>query len=67
MKIEILKKCFTGTVGNMMAGEEHEVHENIGQKLIDRGYAKAAKNKSKSVKLENRKMTDDEITAPEAD
>ena len=67
MKIEIIKKCFNGTIGNMMAGQEYDVDKKIAEKLIDRGYAKKASAKKKTVKLENRQMTDDEIETPEAE
>jgi hypothetical protein len=29
MKIKILEKCYTGTVGNMFAGEEHDMDDRI--------------------------------------
>ena len=39
MKIKILEKCYTGTVGNMYAGDEHDIDDRIAEKLIARGYA----------------------------
>jgi len=66
MKVSIIKKCFTGTVGNLMVGEEYDLHDNIAQKLIDRGYAKKAVKK-KTVKLDNRQMDGDDLSVPEAE
>ena len=42
MRIKVIQKCFAGTGENLMAGEEYEVMDRIGQKLIDRGYAEPA-------------------------
>ena len=53
-----------------MAGEEYEVMDRIGQKLIDRGYAEPA-DKPKPPKKSNRsvglKTSDEELEKPESD
>lgn len=46
MKVKILEKCFVGTGGNLMKGEEHDLEERIANKLIARGFAEAAKKKA---------------------
>ena len=40
MKITVIKDCQAGSVGIMLAGEDHDVREDEAQKLIGRGYAK---------------------------
>ena len=40
VKITTLKDCQAGSVGIMLAGEDHDVLENEANKLIDRGFAK---------------------------
>jgi len=40
IKITAIKDCQAGSVGIMLAGEDHDVREDEAQKLIDRGYAK---------------------------
>lgn len=67
MKVKILKKCFTGTMGNMFAGEEHEIDDRIAEKLIARGYAEEAKKKMGRPKktLENRAADASDIETPE--
>ena len=67
MKVKILKKCFTGTMGNMFAGEEHDLPDTIGQKLVDRGFAEEAKKKAGRPKktLENRAADAADIETPE--
>lgn len=50
-----------------MAGQEYDVDKKIAEKLIDRGYAKKAPAKKKTVKLENRQITDDDLETPEAE
>lgn len=40
IKITTIKDCQAGSVGIMLAGEDHEVRDVEAQKLIDRGYAK---------------------------
>jgi hypothetical protein len=40
MKITVIKDCQAGSVGIMLAGEDHDVREDEARKLIDRGYAK---------------------------
>jgi len=42
MKVKILQKCFTGTGGNLMPNEVHDIEDRIAEKLIKRGYAEAA-------------------------
>tara|TARA_R100000278_G_scaffold42664_1_gene37553 strand:- start:1982 stop:2197 length:216 start_codon:yes stop_codon:yes gene_type:complete len=70
MKIKVIQKCFAGTGENLMAGEEYEVMDRIGQKLIDRGYAEPA-DKPKPPKKSNRsvglKTSDEELEKPESD
>jgi hypothetical protein len=39
VKITAIKDCQAGSVGIMLAGEDHEVRESEAQKLIERGYA----------------------------
>jgi len=39
IKITTIKDCQAGSVGIMLAGEDHDVREDEAQKLIDRGYA----------------------------
>jgi hypothetical protein len=49
MKIQILEKCYTGTSGNMFAGEQHDLNDEIAEKLIARGFAEKVKStKTKS-------------------
>ena len=69
MKIKILEKCYTGTIGNMHAGEEYDVDDRIAEKLIARGYAEEAKKKAGRPKkqLENRAADAAEIETPEDD
>jgi len=70
MKVKILEKCYTGTVGNMFAGEEHDMDDRIAEKLIARGMAepaKASKPKKRGISLSDRKVKADEIDAPEGD
>jgi len=40
IKITTIKDCQAGSVGIMLAGEDHDVREDEANKLIDRGYAK---------------------------
>ena len=40
IKITAIKDCQAGSVGIMLAGEDHDVLENEANKLIDRGFAK---------------------------
>ena len=52
VKITTIKDCQAGSVGVMLAGEDHEVRESEAQKLIERCYAKpyqAAKTVKKAV------------------
>lgn len=66
MKIKIIEKCYTGTVGNMFAGEEHDVDDRIAEKLIARGYAEEAKKPGRpKKKLEDRSFDAVEIETPE--
>jgi len=70
MKVKILEKCYTGERGNMFAGEEHEVNDNIGEKLIARGLAEAATAKKAGrgkKKLEDRSFDVADIETPEDD
>lgn len=70
MKIKILQKCFTGTGGNMLAGEEHDIDPRIADKLIARGFAqpvKAAKPKApkKTTRSVGLKKSDVQLDTPE--
>lgn len=74
MKVKILQKCFTGFGGNMMAGEEHDLPDNIAEKLIKRGYAgaaTAAKPKAKTAKKSTRSVglekSEEKLETPESD
>ena len=63
MKIQILEKCYTGSHGNLFAGEQHEIDNVIAEKLIARGYAT-------KVKAESKKKADSavkELIIPEAE
>ena len=55
MKIKILEKCYTGTQGNMFKGDEHDIDDNIAEKLIARGFAEKAEAK-KTKKLSNKSI-----------
>tara|TARA_B100001939_G_C16763700_1_gene539444 strand:+ start:430 stop:624 length:195 start_codon:yes stop_codon:yes gene_type:complete len=55
MKIKILEKCYTGTQGNMFKGDEHDIDDNIAEKLIARGFAEKAEAK-KAKKLSNKSI-----------
>ena len=55
MKIKILEKCYTGTQGNMFKGDEHDIDDNIAEKLIARGFADKAEAK-KAKKLSNKSI-----------
>jgi hypothetical protein len=46
IKITTIKDCQAGSVGIMLAGEDHDVREDEANKLIDRGYAKLWSAKS---------------------
>jgi len=66
MKIKILEKCYTGTVGNMYAGDEHDIDDRIAEKLIARGYAEPAKKAGRpKKKLFDRAADAGEIETPE--
>ena len=72
MKVKILQKCFAGTGGNMMAGEEHDLPDRTAHKLIARGYAEAAsapkpKAPKKTTRSVGLKKSDVELTTPEDD
>ena len=68
MKVKIIEKCYTGTQGNMFAGEEHDLDDRIAEKLIERGFAEAATAKKApkaKKKLSDRVFGADEIVTPE--
>ena len=69
MKVKILEKCYTGTVGNMFAGEEYELDDSIAQKLIDRNLAEESKKKAGRAKkkFSDRSFGSDDIVTPEDD
>ena len=53
IKITTIKDCQTGSVGIMLAGEDHDVREDEANKLIDRGFAKLWKaKKAKAVEVD---------------
>lgn len=55
MKVKILQKCFTGTGGNLMPNEVHDIEDRIAEKLIKRGFVEAVKaTKPKAPKKTNR-------------
>jgi len=68
MKIEILKKCFVGTGGNLRPGDKLEVSDVVAVRLISGGFAKEIKRggRPKKVELDNRAFDADELEAPEA-
>ena len=43
MKVKILEKTFIGSGGNLHAGTEHEIDDNVAERLIARGVAEKAK------------------------
>jgi hypothetical protein len=43
VKITVVKDCQAGSVGIMLAGEDHDVRDTEAQKLIERGFAKPFK------------------------
>ena len=43
MKVKILEKTFIGAGGNLHAGTEHEIDDNVAERLIARGVAEKAK------------------------
>lgn len=68
MRIKVIEKCYTGTQGNMFAGEEHDLDDRIAEKLIQRGYVEAVNVKKASKpkkKLSDRVFGSDEIVTPE--
>jgi hypothetical protein len=68
MRIKVIEKCYTGTQGNMFAGEEHDLDDRIAEKLIQRGYVEAvtAKKAPKAKKkFFDRAVEADEIVTPE--
>jgi len=67
MKVKILEKCYTGTVGNMFAGEEHDLDERIARKLVARRLAEEVKAKRAKKKFSDRSFASDEIVTPEDD
>lgn len=50
MKVKIIEKCFVGTGGNLMAGEEYDLEPRVAEKLIARGFAKAVTKKKTAPK-----------------
>ena len=53
IKITTIKDCQAGSVGIMLAGEDHDVREDEANKLIDRGYAKLwSAKKAKAAELD---------------
>lgn len=52
MKVKVIEKCFAGTGGNMMPGEEYELPNAIAQKLIDRGYLEEVKKRGRKPKVD---------------
>ena len=53
IKITAIKDCQAGSVGIMLAGEDHDVREDEANKLIDREFAKLWKaKKAKAVEVD---------------
>jgi len=69
MKIEILKKCFVGTGGNLRPGDKIEIDDSIAARLINGGIAKEAKRggRPKKMELEDRAFDADDLEIPEAE
>jgi hypothetical protein len=69
MKIEILKKCFVGTGGNLRPGDKLEVADNVAVRLVSGGLAKEVKRggRPKKMELDNRAFDVDELEIPEAE
>lgn len=69
MKIEILKKCFAGTGGNLRPGDKIEIDDRIAAGLISNGLAKEAKSagRPKKMKLDNRAFDANDLETPEAE
>lgn len=65
MKVKILQKCFVGSGGNMMAGEEHDLEERIAEKLIARGFAEAATKKKAAPKKKKTTRAVETLETPE--
>jgi len=68
MRVKITEKCYTGTQGNMFAGEEHEIDDRIAEKLIARGYAEPVKEKKAAKpkkKLMDRAFGASDLDTPE--
>lgn len=43
MKVKILEKCFAGTGGNLMTGQEYDLEARTAERLIARGLATKVK------------------------
>lgn len=65
MKVKILQKCFVGSGGNMMAGEEHDLEQRIAEKLIARGFAEAATKKKAAPKKKKTTRAIETLETPE--
>lgn len=65
MKVKILQKCFVGSGGNMMVGEEHDLEERIAKKLIARGFAEAATKKKAAPKKKKTTRAIETLETPE--
>jgi hypothetical protein len=50
VKITVVKDCQAGSVGIMLAGEDHDVRDTEAQKLIERGFARPFKEAKASKK-----------------
>lgn len=69
MKIEILKKCFVGTGGNLRPGDKLEVSDIVAVRLVAGGFAKEVKRggRPKKIELDNRAFDANELEIPEAE
>jgi hypothetical protein len=65
MKVKILQKCFVGSGGNLMAGEEHDLEDRIAEKLIARGFAEAATKKKSAPKKKKTTRAIETLETPE--
>ena len=63
MKVKILEKTFIGAGGNLYAGTEHEIEDNIAKRLIARGVSEKAKKAAPKGKKTNRAVK--KVATPE--
>ena len=63
MKVKILEKTFIGAGGNLHVGTEHEIDDNVAERLIARGVAEKAKKATPKGKKTNRAVK--KVATPE--